>query len=522
MIGCRNASIGLLILAAACSGEGSGPTEPPPPPPPPPPPTLSNDPPVLAREFRGLWVATVANIDWPTQPGLSQAAALAEMRAILDRAQSLRMNAVIVQVRAAGDAIYTSQKEPWSRVLTGTQGVAPGWDPMAQWVQEAHQRGLEFHAWFNPFRAGNVSDTSRLAPNHLARARPDLAKIAQGQLWFDPGEPEVQQWTLDVILDVLSKYDVDAVHLDDYFYPYPLAGASRPVQFPDDTSYAKYRVAGGADMPREDWRRQNINGFVQRLYAEVHARYPTMRVGISPFGIWRPGSPPGITGLDAFADIYADSRKWLEQGWVDYIAPQLYWPLSSTGQNFSALFDWWLSVNTRRRHVWPGLAAYRVADGTSTAYFATEIVAEIAHLRARAGPSAGGGSGALLYNTTSVRLNRGGLADALGTSSFATLALVPPFTWLDGRTPAAPTLAVTQQGPALRATWTSNDPEEPVRWWLIQWRNATKWDARLLRGGTVLYDLPFTSAAERPDIIAVTALDESMNASTTSTWRATP
>src|SRR5688572_22845050 len=188
--------VAAVLVGAACSGgSATGPAPPGPPPPPPPPPPAA-DPPVIPREFRGLWVATVANIDWPTQTGLSQASAMAELRLILDRAQALRMNAVIVQVRAAGDAIYPSSLEPWSRVLTGTQGVDPGWDPLLAWVTEAHQRGLELHAWFNPFRAGNDSDTARLAANHLAKARPDLARIAQSQLWFDPGEPEVQQRAL--------------------------------------------------------------------------------------------------------------------------------------------------------------------------------------------------------------------------------------------------------------------------------------------------------------------------------------
>ena len=514
-------SLAALLITNACVGGGDPTAPESPPAPPPPPPALANDPPTLAREFRGLWVATVANIDWPTQTGLTQTAAFEEMRVILDRAQALRMNAVIVQVRAAGDALYPSTKEPWSRALSGTQGTAPGWNPLAAWIEEAHKRGLELHAWFNPFRAGNVSDTSRLAPNHLARARPDLARIAQGQLWFDPGEPEVRQWTLDVIMEVVSQYDIDAVHLDDYFYPYPLSGAPRPVQFPDDASYEKYRTAGGVDMPRDDWRRQNINGFVHRLHDEIHALKPTLRFGISPFGIWRPGNPPGITGLDAYADIFADSRTWLENGWVDYFAPQLYWPLSSTGQNFGLLLDWWLSVNLERRHVWPGLAAYRVADGSSSAYFAGEIVAEIAHLRTRAGPQAGGGSGALLYNTTAVRLNRGGLADALGTTSFASLALIPPFRWLDDLPPSTPTLTVTSVGSAIRATWTTGDPA-PVRWWLLQWRNSTKWDARLMWGGTSLYDIPFTGATDRADIVSITALDASMNASPVAIWRATP
>jgi len=444
---------------------------------------------------------------------------MAELRLILDRAQALRMNAVIVQVRAAGDAIYPSSLEPWSRVLTGTQGVDPGWDPLLAWVTEAHQRGLELHAWFNPFRAGNVSDTSRLAANHLAKARPDLARIAQGQLWFDPGEPEVPQRALDVILDVLTRYDVDAVHLDDYFYPYPVAGAPRPVQFPDDASFDKYRAAGGADMPRADWRRQNVDRFLERLYAEVHRVKPVARVGLSPFGIWRPGFPPGITGLDAWADIFADSRKWLENGWADYFAPQLYWSMASVGQNFSALFDWWLSVNTRRRHVWPGLAAYRVADGSSSQYAAGEITSQIAHVRSRGGAAAGGASGTLLYNTTTVRLNRGGLADALATAVYTGAAVVPSFTWLDASPPSAPIVSVEPHNSTMHAQWTPGAGESG-RWWLVQWRTSTAWNAKVVWGAERALDIPFSSSADRADVVSVTALDASMNASPVAIWRA--
>jgi uncharacterized lipoprotein YddW (UPF0748 family) len=506
--------VAILCVAAACGGGApTGPGAPVPPPLP------GADPPGVAREFRGLWVATVANIDWPTQTGLTQSAALVEMRLILDRAQSLRMNAVIVQVRAAGDAIYPSPLEPWSRVLTGTQGIDPGWDPLSAWVSEAHQRGLELHAWFNPFRAGNVSDTALLAPSHLAKARPELARIAQGQLWFDPGEPEVRQRALDVILDVLTRYDVDGVHLDDYFYPYPLTGAPRPVQFPDDDSWTRYRAAGGPDMPRADWRRQNVDRFLELLYTEVHRVKPLARVGLSPFGIWRPGFPSGITGLDAWADIFADSRKWLENGWADYFAPQLYWSLSSVGQNFSALLDWWLSINARRRHLWPGLAAYRVADGTSSQYSAAEIVAQIAQTRMRAGAAAGGASGTLLYNTTSVRLNRGGLSDALGTAGYPGVTLVPAFTWLDATPPAAPGVVVVPGGSVTRVSWTAGSGES-ARWWLVQWRTSSAWNARLVWGAERSLDIAFANDAQRANVVVVTALDAAMNASPAAVWRA--
>jgi len=512
----RFAFAAVVLFSAACATGSDGPTSPSTPPVTPTTPP-SADPPAVNREFRGLWVATVANIDWPTQTGLTQAAAMSEMRTILDRAQALRMNAVIVQVRAAGDALYQSPYEPWAKALTGVQGTDPGWDPLTAWVTEAHARGLELHAWFNPYRAGNVSDTARLAATHLGKKRPDLMRIAEGQLWFDPGEPEVQAQTLNVVVDVLSRYDIDGVHMDDYFYPYPVGNT--PV-FPDDATYAKYLAAGGAAMARDDWRRQNVNTFIQRLYGEVHRVKPMVKVGISPFGIWRPGSPAGVTGLDAYAAIFADSKKWLENGWVDYLAPQLYWSTSSTGQNFTALLDWWILVNTQRRHVWPGLAAYRVADGSSSAYAASEITSEIAVVRARAGAAAGGASGVLLYNTTSVRLNRGGLADALAASTYASAAVVPATPWLDATLPSAPTLTVAVQGSAMRAQWTPNGTEAS-RWWLVQWRTSTAWSSRLVWGADRSVDLPFTGAADRADVVVLSSFDAAMNVSSTATWRAT-
>jgi len=290
--------------------------------------------------------------------------------------------------------------------------------------------------------------------------------------------------------------------------------------FPDDASYARYIAAGGAAMARADWRRWNVDTFIQRLYAEVHRVKPTVKVGISPFGIWRPGYPAGVTGLDAYSAIFADSRKWLENGWVDYFAPQLYWSLSSTGQNFTALLDWWISVNSQRRHVWPGLGAYRVADGTSSAYAASEIINEIGVVRARAGAAAGGANGMLLYNTTSVRLNRGGLADALAASTYASAAVVPATPWLDATPPSAPTLAVAVQGSAMHAQWTPAGTEA-ARWWLVQWRTSTAWSGRLVWGADRSVDIPFTGTADRADVVVVAALDAVMNMSSAATWRAT-
>lgn len=472
-------------------------------------PSVSDTPPTPAREFRGLWVATVANIDFPTTPGLGADAQRAELRVLLDRAQALGFNAVILQVRAAGDALYRSPYEPWAKSLTGTQGTDPGWDPLAEAVQEAHARGLELHAWFNPFRAGRPADSTTLHPTHLWRARPDLARVAQGQLWFDPGEPEVQAHALRVIRDVLTRYDVDGIHLDDYFYPYPLTGAPLPVAFPDSASYARYVAAGGAPMDRADWRRENVNRFMQQLYADVKATKRTVKVGISPFGIWRPGFPAGIVGLDAYRDIFADSRRWLEQGWMDYSAPQLYWSRASTGQPFVPLLDWWRSVNLLGRHLWPGLGAYRVADGTTSAFAAGEITGQIDAVRA--GAPTLGTRGVLLYNATPVRMNRAALGDSVWTR-FVPPALVPASPWLDAEAPAAPSVTTSTVGTTVQVRWT-NAGATDVRWWLVQWRLRAGWQQRLVWGASTAFDIPPAAGGERPSAVAVRAVDGALNAS---------
>ena len=299
------ASIG-LFAGCSSSDEVTGPG----------PVAADTTPPAIVREMRGLWVATVANIDWPSRSGLTADAQRAELTSILDRAAAAGFNAIIFHVRPASDALYRSSIEPWGAMLSGTQGIDPGYDPLAFAVQEAHARGLELHAWINPFRAGNASDSLKLSPTHLFNTRRDLLRIYGGQLWLDPGVPDVHDHVMRVILDIVQRYDVDGIHADDYFYPYPVTDAqNRVIAFPDNETYGRY----GGGLTQDDWRRANVDRFVERMYAQVHLAKPTMRVGISPFGIWRPGSPNGVSGLDAYASIYADSRKWLRSGWVDYL-----------------------------------------------------------------------------------------------------------------------------------------------------------------------------------------------------------
>lgn len=455
-----------LLVAAACSSDGpSGPGTP--------------DPlviPAVEREFRGMWIATVANIDWPSTAGLSAAAQQAEMNVLLDAAQNAGLNAVILQVRAAGDALYTSSLEPWAKSLTGTQGGNPGYDPLAYAVQAAHARGLELHAWFNPFRAANLSDTLNLAANHFAKVRPDVTRRFCTQLWFDPAEDAVQDHAIAVMKDVVARYTIDAVHIDDFFYPYPTSTCPG-LDFPDSAGYAAF-IAGGGSLGKAEWRRANVNRFVQRLYNEVHATNNAVRVGVSPFGIWRPGNPAGVVGLDAYASIYADSKLWLQQGWVDYFAPQLYWSIASTGQSFPALLQWWGQQNTQRRHLWPGLASYRINDGSVNPYAPSEIPNQVAMVRAQRG-TAGYANGTILYNGSSVRTNRGGFVSTLQSDLYSTRALPPATTWLDATAPATPVFTASESLGALNVVMT---PNADAYWWLVRWRAAGVWYQRLVPG----------------------------------------
>ena len=452
-----------------------------------------------------MWIATVANIDWPSRSGLTAAQQQAELGLLLDVAQQTGLNAVILQVRSAGDAIYPSNLEPWARVLTGTQGGDPGYDPLAFAVQQARLRGLELHAWFNPFRAGNLGDTLRLSPQHFAVRRPDLVRRC-GQLWFDPGEPAVHDQAIAVVRDVVQRYDVDAVHIDDFFYPYP----DTCTNFPDSATFGRY-VRGGGTLALADWRRDNVNRFVERLYRETHAVSPLAKVGVSPFGIWRPGNPAGIVGLDAFTTIYADSRRWLQSGWVDYFAPQLYWSIASSGQSFPALLNWWAQQNTQRRHLWPGLASYRIGTGTSP-YSNSEIPSQIALVR-DAAANAGGASGSILYNGSSVRNNLGGFATALSSGLYANGAIPPASAWLDAAPPAAPAVSVVTGATAHTVTLTSGSSDS--WWYLVRWRANNAWRQRLVPVTQRTVDVP----ASGVDGIVVNAVDRAGNASADVVWR---
>ncbi len=362
-------------------------------------------------EFRGAWVATVYNLDWPSKPGLSAAAQKAQLRALLDRAAALKLNAILLQVRPASDALYDSKMEPWSQFLTGKAGVSPGYDPLEFAVAEAHARGLELHAWINPFRAA-VSASAALPPNHVAKQHPEWVRRFGKQLWIDPGEPEARVYVIRVITDIARRYGVDGIHLDDYFYPYPLSSGS--ASFPDDASWQRYGAKSG--LSRADWRRENINDFVRSMYRAVKVARPRARVGISPFGIWRPGVPPTIEAqLDAYGQLYADSRKWLAEGWVDYLAPQLYWSIEPAKQSFPVLLDWW-RAQSRGKPVWPGMATERIGSKRP----AREIIEQIALTR-RGTRS----PGHIHWSMKALLQNQGGIDNLLEAGPYAEKAEPP-------------------------------------------------------------------------------------------------
>jgi len=454
------------------------------------------------REFRAAWIATVANKDWPSEPGLPVAQQQAELISLLDRAAQLHFNVVFFQVRSVCDAMYASPMEPWSEYLTGTQGRAPEpfYDPLAFAITAAHQRGLELHAWFNPFRAAHPQSKSPPATNHVIRREPELVRHYGDQTLLDPGEPPVQARVLDVMMDVVKRYEVDGILIDDYFYPYPQKNAQgRWLDFPDEASWKRYGVPSG--LSRADWRRDNINRFVLKLSQSVKAAKPWVQFGISPFGIWRPQYPPSISGMDAYEAIFADSRKWLAEGWVDYLAPQLYWAVGSREQSFPQLLDWWRGQNVKGRHVWPALADSSVGTKFSVA----EISRQLQLIRRNTDP------GAAHFHLRSV-LDNPALTATLRTE-YAAPALIPASPWINGTNPSAPAHFSVYPGNPTHVQWQNPSGREPMDW-LVQARANGIWGAKIFPG-------PRTDGyldTLNPDAVVLRAVDRLGNLSAPLIW----
>jgi uncharacterized lipoprotein YddW (UPF0748 family) len=468
-------------------------------------------PPPVTREFRGVWVATVGNLDWPSRPGLPSGEQKRELIGILDRAVALGLNAVIFQVRPAGDALYSSQLEPWSAVLSGAQGVPPSpyYDPLEFAIEQAHRRGLELHAWFNPYRAGRQGTGIQPARSHIRMRRPDLVRQYGPYLWMDPGEGEVLAHTRAVILDVVKRYDVDGIHIDDYFYPYRETDRrGRTLSFPDDASWRKYRSRGGR-LSRDDWRRQNVDRLVESLHEGVRNAKPWVKFGVSPFGIWRPGHPDGVFGLDSYVEIFADSRKWLRNGWVDYFAPQLYWRVAAPRQPYDRLLDWWVQQNPYGRHLWPGLFTSKAAeydDGGFT-WRSAEIVAQVQLTREHSGAT-----GNIHFSMRGIEADRDSIQLRL-SGVYNEPALVPASPWLDPVPPAAPRVLamIDDLTGAVRVQLQPGDAK-PVRFWVVHENRGGHWNAHVISGNARTW-VGWDPDASGVDAIVVRAVDRVGNES---------
>jgi len=401
--------------------------------------------------MRGAWVATVSNIDWPSANTLPVATQQSQLINLLDQLQSTGINAVFFQVRSQCDAMYDSQLEPWSADLTGRQGRAPSpaYDPLEFMIAACRQRGLEVHAWFNPFRAViNFNDLSSFAPDHIAKTRPEWL-LAQGNLRIlDPGIPQVRDYVISVFMDVLRRYDVDGIHFDDYFYPYP--SGSGP-SFNDDATFSAH---GRGFTNRQDWRRDNIDLFIQRSHDSIRAVKPWVKFGVSPFGIWRnrssDASGSATNGLQSYSEIYADSRKWIQQSWVDYLTPQIYWSIGFSAANYGVLLPWWNALGGSR-HIYSGMAAYKVNNGGTDNNWSqpTQIPNQIRLNRQQANVR-----GQVFFSAKSLQGNPLGVRDALRDDLFKAPALLPPMPWKDDQPPPpVSNLTAQSSGNAIMLRW---------------------------------------------------------------------
>jgi uncharacterized lipoprotein YddW (UPF0748 family) len=444
--------------------------------------TAAIGPPPVEREFRAAWVATVQNIDWPSKPGLPSGRQRGELLAILDKAVELNLNALILQIRPAADALYPSKLEPWSPYLTGRMGRPPEpfYDPLKFAIERAHRRGLQLHVWFNPYRVRAPGARGRVSQNHVSRANASIVRKYGQYLWFDPGESAAEEHFIAVLNDVVKRYDVDGVHIDDYFYPYQIKdNAGNIVPFPDDESYQR-AVDAGETLSRNDWRRQNVNRLIQRMYAEVKRSKPWVLVGISPFGIWRPGYPEGTTGLDQYDTLYADVRKWQHEGWLDYLTPQLYWRTDNEQQNYAKLLGWWHEQNLKQRHLWPGNFTSKVrhepAIAESRAWSAEELLRQIAATRNQPGAN-----GNVHFSMNALMRNYDGIADKLKAGPYAEPALVPESSWLGDETPAQPEVEARLDGTSIAIDMRLPDRQSPWQW-VMHVQTESGWKTAIVPG----------------------------------------
>lgn len=385
-------------------------------------------------EFRGVWIATVNNIDWPSAKGLPVVTQKTEYIAMLDSLQRIGINAVIVQIRPAADAFYPSSFEPWSEFLNGTQGLPPlpYYDPLQFMIDEAHKRGMEFHAWLNPYRAVFDIKSSSVSPTHITRIHKDWFITYGTKKYFNPGLPETREFVTRIVKDIVKRYDVDAIHMDDYFYPYRITGK----EFPDAIAYKKY----GNGMPKDEWRRSNCDSIIRMIHDAIIETKPVVQFGISPFGVWRnktqdPEGSATQAGQTNYDDLYADILLWLREGWIDYVAPQLYWEIGHRLCDYTILLNWW-SQHSYGRNVYIGHGIYRTQENPTAAWYnKKELPNEITMLRYNKAVQ-----GSIYFSAVSILRNPNGWADSLRLNQYSRPALLPPMPWIDTVPPQKPNI----------------------------------------------------------------------------------
>lgn len=415
------------------------------------------------REFRAAWIATVSNIDWPSKRGLPAEQQKSEFINRLEQLRSLGCNAVIVQVRPAADAFYPSLEEPWSQYLTGKQGQPPFpfYDPLEFMVSEAHKRNMEFHAWFNPYRALAIKGRNPNPPSHFTHRHPDWLVNYGDKVYLNPGLPQVREYVTRIIMDVVKRYDIDAVHLDDYFYPYRIAG----VEFADNGTYLKY---SNGISNKDDWRRNNVDLFISVLNNNIKQAKPHVKLGISPFGVWRNASkdPRGSEtrgGQTCYDDLYSDVLLWMERGWIDYLAPQLYWEHGHRLAAFETLMKWW-ERNPTKRHIYYGLGVYRMLDATRPPWNSPkELTWQMRDIRYHTRDR-----GMIFYSTSNFDNLPSYVSDSVAELN-RNIAFPPTMPWLDSIAPTPATLIAESRSDGLLLKWTGDNPgNEPLRFVLYR------------------------------------------------------
>ncbi len=434
--------------------------------------------PEVEREFRAAWIASVANINWPSKPGLSVEEQKQEAIEMLNFLQKNNFNAVILQVRPQCDALYASELEPWSYYLTGTQGKAPEpfYDPLVFWIEEAHKRALELHAWLNPYRAHHV-DGGPIGEQSIVNTKSNLVvKLESGFYWLDPTDPGTQEHSYNVVMDIVNRYDVDGIHFDDYFYPYPSYNNDK--DFPDTKNWQNYLDSGGK-LSKADWRRNAVDTFVENLYKGIKKTKKHVKFGLSPFGIWRPNHPASIKGFDQYNELYADAKLWLNKGWIDYFTPQLYWPINKIPQSYPVLLGWWAEQNYQNRHLWPGISIGRLNNNPP----GEEVINQIMIAR-----------GMLPKSPGIVHWNIGGflkseeLTKAVVQGPYKQQALIPSSKWLDPSIPENPIVNNNVKNETIEIQWNRVQPD--IRLHVIYAKFGDSWTYEIVSKDEKSHTIP--------------------------------